>query len=87
VLEQRLTDAGFGDVSVEAVPSPLRLASAAECVRFERESFGALHQMLAGVPEGEREGVWQEIEDALRRFESADGFVGPCELLVVTATK
>ena len=25
------------------------MASAAECVRFERESFGALHQMLAGL--------------------------------------
>ena len=38
--------AGFRDVTVEAVPAPLRLPSAAECVRFERESFGALHQML-----------------------------------------
>jgi hypothetical protein len=26
--------------------------------------------------------VWTEIEEALTRFETADGFVGPCELLV-----
>ena len=84
VLEQALTAAGFGEVSVEAVNAPLRLPSAAECVRFERESFGALHQMLAGVPAAEREGVWNEIRDALTPFERDSGFVGPCELLVAS---
>lgn len=87
VLEDTLQRAGFHDVTVEVVPSPLRLPAAAECVRFERESFGALHQMLAGVDEREREAVWTDIEAALARFESDDGFVGPCELLVGSATK
>ena len=82
VLEKAFTDAGFTDVTVETVPAPLRLPSAAECVRFEQESFGALHQMLAGVPEEDRPGVWTEIEEALTRFETTDGFIGPCELLV-----
>lgn len=86
-LEDALTAAGFHDVRVEAVPAPLRLDSASVCVQFERDSFGALHQMLAGVPEHERPGVWGEIESALGRFETADGFVGPCELLVASASK
>jgi len=84
VLEQALTAAGFDDVSVEAVNAPLRLPSAAECVRFERDSFGALHQMLVGVPAAERESVWDEIGDALAPFEDDGGFVGPCELLVAS---
>jgi ubiquinone/menaquinone biosynthesis C-methylase UbiE len=87
VLEAALRDAGFRDVSVETVPAPLRLPSAAECVRFERESFGALHQMLAGVPADERPAVWDEIEAALTRYETRDGFVGPCELLVAAGTR
>ena len=87
VLEAALTTAGFSDVTVDVVPSPVRLPSAAECLRFERQSFGALHQMLAGVPAEERERVWDEIEAALTRFETADGFVGPCELLVGSGTK
>ncbi len=87
VLESALDEAGFTDVTVEAVVAPLRLASAAECVRFERESFGALHQMLGGVPADERAAVWDEIEVALRRFEGAGGFVGPCELLVASGTR
>ena len=87
VLEAALRDAGFRDVTVETVPAPLRLASAAECVRFERESFGALHQMLAGVPADERPAVWDEIETALTQFETAAGFVGPCELLVAAGSR
>ena len=87
VLESALVQAGFRDVTVEAVPAPVRLTSAAECVRFERESFGALHQMLSGLPADERPGVWDEIEAALTRFETPSGFVGPCELLVASGTK
>lgn len=87
VLEQTLVSAGFRDVAVESVEAPLVLSSAAECLRFERESFGALHQMLAGVPEQERDEVWAEVEQGLRKFETADGFVGPCELLVGRGTR
>jgi len=87
VLEAAMVAAGFTDVRVETIPAPLHMASAAECVRFERESFGALHQMLAGVDPTDRPAVWTEIEDALARFETADGFVGPCELLVASGTR
>jgi ubiquinone/menaquinone biosynthesis C-methylase UbiE len=62
VLEQAYARAGFRDVEVRTVAAPLRMRSAAECVQFERESFGALHQMLSGLPESERQAGWQEIE-------------------------
>ena len=86
VIEAALERAGFTDVEVQRVPAPLRLPSAAECVRFERESFGALHQMLAGLSDAEREETWDEIERELSQFETADGFEGPCELLVAAGT-
>ena len=87
VAEAALTNAGFRDIAVESVPSPLRMASAEECVAFERDSFGALHQMLAGLPVPERDAAWQEIHRALAEFEGPDGFVGPCEMLVISATR
>lgn len=87
VLEAAYQKAGFRDIQIRLVPSPLRMSSAAECVRFERESFGALHQMLAGVPEAERPSVWDEIERELKKFEGADGFVGPCEMVVAIGIK
>jgi SAM-dependent methyltransferase len=87
VLEATYRAAGFVDVDLHAVAAPVRFPSAADCVRFERDSFGALHAMLAGLGASEREEAWQEIEEALRQFEGPDGFVGPCELLVGAATR
>jgi len=87
VLEEAYRQAGFREVETRIVPSPLRLPSAAECVRFERESFGALHQMLSGLSEQEREEVWKEIEGELDQFEGANGFEGPCEMLVAAGVK
>jgi SAM-dependent methyltransferase len=87
VLESALTGAGFVDVVVRTVPAPLRLPSAADCLRFERESFGALHQMLAGLDEPGREAAWSEIAERLGEFEGTDGFVGPCELLVAAGRR
>ncbi|HEC11152.1 MAG TPA: class I SAM-dependent methyltransferase [Acidimicrobiales bacterium] len=87
VLGSELRAAGFGDIQVEVVDAPVLLPSAAECVRFERESFGALHQMLGGLDPDAREDVWIEIEKALGKFETSEGFVGPCELVIAGATR
>lgn len=87
VAEEVFAKAGLTDVTVTTAPSPVRMQSAAECVQFERESFGALHQMLSGVDESEREDVWSQITEQLSQFEGPDGFEGPCEMLVVTGTR
>jgi SAM-dependent methyltransferase len=87
VLDAELAAAGFTDITVEAIDAPLRMSSTAECVRFERESFGALHQMLSGLGEAERDQAWIDIEKALSEYDGPDGFVAPCELLVAGATK
>lgn len=87
VLAEHLTAAGFRDVEVVRVNAPVRLDSALECLRFEQESFGALHQMLAGLSPHEQDEAWAEIEDALGQFEQGGQFVGPCEMLVVAGTR
>lgn len=87
ILAAAYEQAGFRDAQVQAIRSPLRMTSAVECLRFERESFGALHQMLARLDEAGREGAWQEVGEALGEFEDGDGFTGPCELLVGAATR
>jgi len=87
-LEAALTTAGFRDVKAETVSAPLRMKAAAECLRFEKESFGALHQMLSTLDAGARERAWDEVAGALREFErGGEGFVGPCELVVGVGTK
>jgi ubiquinone/menaquinone biosynthesis C-methylase UbiE len=86
VLAAALETAGFTNVEVRAVHSPVELPSARECVRFQQESFGALHQMMAGLDPAERKDVWREVEEALRQFEGPESFTGPCEMLVGAGT-
>jgi SAM-dependent methyltransferase len=86
VAEAALRGAGFVDVVAVRVDAPVLLDSAAECVRFEQESFGALHQMLAGLSEADRAAAWAEIAERLAAYESSEGFAGPCELVVVAGT-
>ena len=87
VLEEAFRKAGFREVQTKAVSAPVRTKTAAECVRFEKESFGALHQMLAGLDDAGREAAWREIEEELRAFESNGGFEGPCEMIVGVGVK
>ncbi len=67
----RQPDSRYGSRSVRSCPARTAAAS----------------QMLAGLPEDERPSVWAEVEAGLEQFEGPDGFAGPCELLVVAATK
>lgn len=87
VLEDAYRRAGFREIVAQPVDSPVRMASAAECVRFERESFGALHQMMTGLSEADRQETWAEIERELSQFDGPSGFVGPCEMIVGVGVK
>lgn len=80
-------EAGFTNVKFETVPAPIRLPRARDCLAFERESFGALHQMLSGLDEAGRREAWDEVALALRKFEGPTGFEGPCEMVVAVGTK
>ncbi len=87
MLEDVLHLAGFADVQVHAVPAPHGAQSAAEYVQVAREAFGAFNAMMAQLPATERDAVWNEIEKAMRSFESPDGFEVPGECLIGAATK
>ena len=87
VLEEAFTKAGFRDIQTRVVSAPLHMTSAAECLHFEQESFGALHQMLAGLNEEERKAAWEEIEHELSKFEGPDGFEGSCEMVIAVGIK
>ena len=87
VLEEAFRKAGFRDVKSRTIAAPLKMSSAAECVRFERESFGALHQMLSSLDERAKSAAWEEIAEKLRNYEHDGAFEGPCEMIVGVGTK
>jgi SAM-dependent methyltransferase len=87
VLEDAFRQAGYRNIEVHTLTAPLRLASAAECIRFERESFGAFNQMMAHLPREKRESIWDEAEVAMRAFEGPHGFEAPCEPIIGVGVK
>jgi SAM-dependent methyltransferase len=87
VLEKSFAEAGFTDVETIRVDAPVILESAAECLRFEKESFGALHQMLSGLDPVGQASAWKEIETELAAFEGDGGFAGPCEMVIAVGSK
>jgi SAM-dependent methyltransferase len=86
-LAEVFAQAGFRNIAVETIKAPVRVSSAAECLQFEQESFGALHQMLSGLSDIEQDEAWCEIEEALGQFEDNGQFEGPCEMLVAVGSK
>jgi len=86
-LAEVFAQAGFRNIKVESINAPLRMSSTAECLQFEQESFGALHQMLSGLSGAEQDEAWCEIEEALSQFEKDGQFEGPCEMLVAVGSK
>ncbi|WP_029278733.1 class I SAM-dependent methyltransferase [Pedobacter borealis] len=87
VIEKAFLQAGFKNVITELVDAPLLFQTAKECLQFEKESFGALHQMMNGLSDLAKAAVWEEIENALGEFETENGFIGPCEMLVAVGEK
>ena len=61
--------------------SQVRLPTAAECARFQRESFGAPDKMMASLSPTERDQMGYSFASAMRQLEISEGFVGRCELL------
>lgn len=82
VLEGAFREANFHNIQAHKLSAPLRMSSAAECIRFERESFGAFNQMMAHLAREEREAIWDEAQVAMKVFEHPNGFEAPCEPIV-----
>ncbi len=87
VLAGALETAGYRNARERVIEAPLRFDSVQECVRWRREASGTMQQMLSGLDDEARDEIWNEIEDALRQFETSQGFESPCELLVCSAVK
>lgn len=80
-IEALFEAAGLVDVQVRKMNAPVILPNAAECLRFEQESFGALHQMLGKLDEAAKARAWAEVGEKLKAFETNGRFEGPCVMI------
>ena len=74
VLEQPFTAAGFLDVEVHPLTLQVRMASAAECVRYLQDTSPTLREIRLPVSPEARMDAWQKVEDSLSKYENPSGF-------------
>jgi hypothetical protein len=65
-----------------------RFASLAVGMQNCRDILPEVSQLMAHLSEAEREAAWTEIQESMRQFEGADGFLVPQTYLIgVGSTK
>lgn len=87
LMDELFARAGFCNVATTKVSAPFRLPSAADYLDFVRSSASPIVQILSGLDDTSQEAAWADIEDKLRRFDTADGWEGPNELLLTAGQR
>jgi SAM-dependent methyltransferase len=86
-IEELFEAAGLEEVQARKIDASVILPSAEECLRFEQESFGALHQMLGKLDESAKARAWAEVGEKLSAFETNGRFEGPCVMIAAVGRK
>jgi ubiquinone/menaquinone biosynthesis C-methylase UbiE len=86
-LASLLTAAGYVEVAVQSLAAPFELPDAAAYVAFVRSSGSPIMEVLAPLDAKAKESAWREMEEALEQFRGDQGWVGPNELLLASATR
>lgn len=79
--------AGFQNVASTALEAPFRLPAARHYLDFVRSSASPIQQILARLTPEAAAAAWAEMEERLGVFTTADGWVGPNELLLTAAQR
>jgi SAM-dependent methyltransferase len=87
LLESKMKDAGFVNVTVEVVTTELVANSAAEFANGMRDAGAGPTPMLAKADDATKEAVWNEIAASLKKFEKSDRCIFSGELLVAVGRR
>jgi ubiquinone/menaquinone biosynthesis C-methylase UbiE len=79
--------AGFQNVATTALEAPFRMPTAHNYLNFIRSSASPIQQILGRLAPDVAAAAWAEMEDRLGVFTTADGWVGPNELLLTAGQK
>lgn len=67
--------------------APFRLPSVRHYLEFVRSSASPIQQILGQLDAAAEQAAWAEMEERLGQFTTADGWVGPNELLLTAARR
>ena len=86
LLESKLIESGYSQVSTNVVPIKLSLASASEALEMMRGAFGNYRTVVADLSEDERNAAWSEVGDFLKQFENDAGWETELEVFIASGT-
>ncbi|WP_372656384.1 class I SAM-dependent methyltransferase [Hydrogenophaga sp.] len=84
-LDELYRAAGFQHVATTSLDAPFRLPSVRHYLDFVRSSASPVQQILGRLEPQAAAAAWDEMEQRLARFTTADGWVGPNALLLTAA--
>ena len=87
VLDDLFRQAGFRDIATTKLQAPFRLPSARAYLDFVRTSASPIQQILARLDSEHQRAAWMDMENRLKKFETAAGWEGPNELLLTAARR
>lgn len=87
LLDRLFAEAGFSAVATTAVDAPFRMPSAEDYLGFVRAAGSPVQQILARLTPAAADAAWAEMAQSLRVYDSADGWVGPNELLLTVGRR
>ena len=79
--------AGFRNVASTVLDAPFHLPTPRHYVDFVRASASPIQQILGRLTAEAAESAWTEMEERLGVFMTADGWIGPNELLLTAAQR
>lgn len=79
--------AGFRNVATTALDAPFSLPAAGHYLDFVRASASPIQQILGRLAPEAADAAWAEMEERLGAFTTADGWVGPNELLLTAGQR
>ena len=87
LIDGLFKEAGFHEIATTRIAAPFNLPTVGDYMTFVRTSAGPIVQILNGLDAAKAEAAWTDMEQALRRYETATGWAGPNELLLTAARK
>jgi SAM-dependent methyltransferase len=87
LIDELFKTAGFREVATTKMKAPFRLPRTQDYLDFIEASASPIQQILGQLDEARRKAAWSAMEERLKAFETAGGWVGPNEILLTAARR
>jgi SAM-dependent methyltransferase len=86
LMLELLAAAGFVEIEVRALSAPMRLPSCRHYIDFVSSAGLPIQALLAPLSAAAQGAAWDDVAQQLDRYTTTEGWVGPKELLLCSAT-